>query len=242
MPRFNRFGATYADVVAMYPGSVLADYDAGGAAGQAKVEAALDRAVRRFSMALAPDVYRQMTKVDAEMPVRYATEGQTSFALGLGPMNSGTLHVWRYPSLYTIESLGLGGAYSQKPEFGVLEELGWSANTVGAVVTVTLASPAMSKGQRIFASYEVDVDNAAFTAQSVADLSLYGAAVELGAFLYSEGTQEWKLVEEYRKRWEDALKAATEGGWVPDELRKLNYWEAVERASNEVLSIHRPRG
>lgn len=241
MARFNRFGSAYTDVVAMYPGTVVTDYDAGGSAGQTKVEAAMDRACRRFAMALSPDVFRQMTKIDCEQPVRYATEGQATFTLGLGPMVSGTLHLWRYPAPLAIGQgiISNGYDFTIKPQFGWLEETGFATSGT-ATVTVTPATT-LTLGQRIFASYEVDNDAATFAMPSIADLCLYGAAVELGAFLYSEGTQEWKLVEEYRKRWEDALKAATDGSWIPDELRKLNYWQEVERSSDEVKSVVRYR-
>lgn len=240
MSRYNRFGSAYTDVMGLYPGTVVTDYDQGGASGQTRIEAAMDRACRRFAMALSPDVYRQMTKVDAEQPVRYATSGQATFVLGLGPMVANTLHVWRYPSLYAV-SIGVVEGFTQAPQVGLLEEPTPGTSTAGAVVTVT-PTTTLALGERMFASYDVDVDNTSFAMPSIADLCLYGAATELGALLYSNEQQEWKLVDEYRKRWDDALKAAAEGAWVPDELRKLTYWQEVERSSNEVRSIHRPRG
>ncbi len=37
MARFNRFGKTYTDVLGLFPGAALTDFDAGGANGQAKI-------------------------------------------------------------------------------------------------------------------------------------------------------------------------------------------------------------
>ncbi len=245
MARFNRFGATYDQVVALYPGSVLADYDDGGAAGQTKIEAVLDRIARDVSAALTPEAYRQMTEVDCEEVVRYATADQTTATLGLLPATAGTLHLWRYPNPelgYAGSSVGDGSssdAFTRKPRFGVNELTGYTLTAAtGAIADIT----ALAVGERLFASYNVNVDAATFAMSSVADLVILGTASELGARLYSHDMQEWKLVEEYRTRFATQMAGARAGEWIPDELRKLRYWTELERTSDDVRSVRLYRG
>lgn len=238
MSRFNRFGATYDKVVAMYPGSVLADYDGGGASGQTRIEEVLDRITREVAAAFTPEVYRQLTQVDAEEVVRYATAGQTTATLGLAPVVAGTVHLWQYPNPEAMSGdsgyAGFSVDYYRKPRKGYNELSGYSVTAAtGAVTAIT----ALSLGDRLYATYDVDTDNASISMPSVADLVYLGTAAEVGARLYSEGTQEWKLVEEYRARFAARMTEAREGRWIPDELRKLNFWEEVERGSDQVTSV-----
>ena len=85
MSRYNRFGKLYSDVMALYPGTVVADYDGGGANGQVQIEGALDRAVFEVAASISPAVYKAITLVDAQEIVNFAAAGQTSFTLGLAP-------------------------------------------------------------------------------------------------------------------------------------------------------------
>lgn len=243
MARFNRFGATYAQAIALYPGTVIADYDAGGGSGQTKVEAVMDRITREVASALTPDVYRQMTEVDAQEVVRYATDGQSTATLGLVPALTGTYHLWAYPNINLADSrLADLGEYGEwvyrKPGKGVNELTGYSVTaSTGAITGLSL-----STGDRLYATYDVDVDSASYSLASVADIMLLGVAAELGSNLYTEGTQEWKAVTEYRDRYNKWLEALREGAWVPDELRKLTYWTEIERTSSEVKSVPWSRG
>jgi hypothetical protein len=243
MARFNRFGAVHTQVLALYPGADLADFDDGGAAGQAKIEAALDRAAREVASALTPEVYKQMTEVDCQEVVRYAAAGQATATLGLVPVVAGTLHLWRYPNPEWVGGGARGGYgtsadYHAKPRLGVAEHTGHSLTTT----TGALTGLSLSEGDRLFASYDVYVDSASFAMPSVADLVAQGAAAELGAQLYSHEMQEWKLVEEYRTRYAAALAAARSGEWIPDELRKLRYWTELDRTAQEVRSVRLYRG
>lgn len=257
MARYNRFGATYDQVTALFPGTVVTDYDAGGVSGQNNIEGVMDRITREVAAALTPECYKQMTEVDAQLVVRYATSGQASFTPGITPLIAGTMHLWRYPSLVAVMPgvpSGLGGpstlgdwAY-RKPTVGFNEVP--AVNYVPAGQVVNFVGITLTVGERVFASYDVDVDNAGFSMPSLADIVLLGAAAELGKRLYADGSQEWTLVEEYKARYRGAY-VASEGGviakafagnWIPDELRKLTYWENVERVSPEVSSVRIYRG
>lgn len=257
MARYNRFGAVYTDVMAMFPGTILADYDGGGDSGQTIIEGVLDRIAREVASSMTPDVYKQFTEVDCQQIVRYATAAQTTASLGLVPVIAGTLHIWIYPPLAALElnERSDGGPvddfWYRKPVLGYNEETGFSLNATTGAVT---ALRELNAGERVFASYDVDVDNAAFSMPSVKDIVVLGAAAELGSRLYSDASQEWKLVDEYRSRYRGAMQStpgqeggtmgrALAGTFVPDELRKLTYWSEVERKSDEgVGSFRRYRG
>ncbi len=245
MARFNRFGAVYADVVSMYPGTVLADYDGGGSSGQTVIEGVLDRIAREVASALTPEVYKQITEVDCEQIVRYATEGQTTATLGLTPTLAGNVHLWVYPSLAAMEltdredGIALDDIWYKKPVLGSNELSGYAVTAATGAIT---GLPALSVGDRVYASYYVDVDSSSFSMPSVKDIVLLGAASELGARLYSDAMQEWKLVSDYKDRYRGSFVAAANeqgqlgrafaGTFVPDELRKLTYWTEVERVSD----------
>lgn len=252
MARFNRFGAVYTDVLAMFPGSDVTDYVDGGASGQTAVEAVLDRITREVAGALSPEVYRQMTQVDCELVVRYATDAQSTATLGLAPVVAGTYHLWQYPNPELLDagtSQAGDGAWSdfaRKPRFGIGELTGYSITASSGAIT----GLALALGNQLFASYDVNVDSSSFSMPSVKDIVLLGAAAEMGARLYSEGESSWKLVDEYRARYRGsfeqsdagAMGKALLGDWVPDELRKLNYWTEVERRSLDVKSVRLYRG
>ncbi len=258
MARFNRFGAVYGDVMAMYPGTGVTDYDSGGANGQAKIEAALDRAVREISGAFTPEVYEQIMHVDAEQVARYATAGQSTFTCGLNPVLAGTLHVWVFPSTNLLNAPGGWGTYMTsylgayedyfiKPRVGILEVPSGQVALTASTGGVVLSGVTVNVNDRIYATYDVDVDNATFAMKSCADAAIMGAAAELGASLYSSASQEWKLVETYREKFrgiptDKGYKGGSlEGNWVPDELRKLTFFQEVERTSNQVGSYRMRR-
>ncbi len=255
--RFNKFGAVYTSILAMYPGTILADFDGGGANGQTVIESALDRIAREVASAMTPEVYSQITQVDCEEIVRYATANQTSLQLGLTPVVAGTVHLWKYPPLFALETgIGTDGGwtaewYYRKPVKGYGELILTTDYTVNATTGAVTLVAGLNAGDRIFATYDTDVTAATYSLPSVADLVLLGTAAELGARLYSDAQQEWKLVEEYRARYRGAFDTpeggftgrALSGTWIPDELRALNHWKEVERdAASGVSSIRMYRG
>ncbi len=248
--RFNSFGATPTQLIAKYPGTVLADYDGGGTNGSAVITATLEAIAREVSSAFTASVYSQLTQVDCEEVVRYATDGQTTATVGMPTIAAGTLHLWAYPSLAALNGHTNGTAidggfeydlWYRKPVVGYNElVLGTDYSISGSTITFIIPR---TVGERIYASYDTDPANASYAMPSVADIVLLGSAGELGSRLYSEGTQEWKLVTQYAERYKEWLTKIMAGEWIPDEIRKLNYWTEAERVSStEVTTVRRYRG
>ncbi len=258
--RFNKFGATASDVVAMYPGTILADYDGGGTAGEAIIEGVLDRIAREVASAMSPEVYKQITEVDCQEVVKYATANQTSFTLGIAPIVAGSVHLWIYPPIASLELRQYGlndysgsmcsDEYFRKPVLGYGEVATTDYSVAASTGVVSYTGPALGTGCRVYASYNTDITADTFALPSVSDIVLLGAASELGARLFSEGTQEWKLVDEYRSRYRGAfdasdsgvMKRALSGEWLPDELRALTYFVELDRKSEQVSSVRTYRG
>lgn len=252
MSRFNRFGGVFTDVSAMYPGTATVDYDGGGANGQVRIEAALDRAVLEVTAALTPDVYKAITQVVNQFVERYATAGQTTWTLGIKPVIAGTVHLWRYPLDTPLGGIGTlvgnsgffyGEQFYKPPTKGYFEiaSTDFSVNAATGVCTYTGAQ-AVQLGDRIYATYDVDTDNASFALPQLSLVSILGASAEMGERLYSQNTQEWALVTQYRTRFAAMIELIRAGTLIPDEVRKLNYWQDIERVNNEVKSVRLGRG
>jgi hypothetical protein len=233
MGNYNSFGATEAALLRCFPGTAAADYGGSTAIGET-----LARIARELAGAMTEASYRMLAEmVELELVEDFASAGQTTVTLGLAPYLAGTLHVWSYARTDDLS-----------------EEPVWDENelTVSGVSgqTVTLSS-GLARGDRVFATYEIDPENVTFSWPSCADLVIYGAAAELGTRLFSEGTQQWELVKEYKGKYQGvyvvteggALARAREGTWVPDELRTLKFWKDIERVASKSLdSVRRYRG
>lgn len=258
MGNYNRFGATFDQVVAYYPQTVAADYDpalsGSSAGGQAAIETSMDRQSRLIAAALTPEAFRQMTQVDAELVIRYATAGQTAIQLGLFPIRAGTLHLWRYPSEVAMSggsfySAGTPGMYRidsyfyKKPMLGLGEVASTDfAVTVATGAVVLSGSVNLGLGERVFATYDTNYDAAGFSLASLADAVVLGSAVEFGNSLYTESSQKWDLVSGYEKEWNGTLAALRSGLLIPDELRRLNHYKEVERTSTTWGGLDLRRG
>jgi hypothetical protein len=247
MSRYNRFGKVYTDVIACYPGTVVADYDGGGASGQTRVEEAMDRATLEVAASLTPAVYKALTDVEAQEVVSYATAGQSSFTLGMVPVVAGSVHLWIYPLTPPAGADWNGGewnsdAWYKPPTVGFNEVETTDYSVTEATGAISYTGPTIGLGQRVFASYRVDVDNASFSSLMLGQIAVLGAAAELGERLYSSATQEWALVTQYRTRYNDLLKQLKDGALIPDEVRKLKYFTEVERTNNEIRSVRFLRG
>lgn len=229
---YNRFGAAFSSVVALYPGSVVSDFG-----GQTTVEEAIDRAVDRVANALTEDVYGQLTEPDLELVVRRATAGQTSATLGLYPVVSGSVHVW----------VGQPVTFQNRPRLEtdpVTEDVRATeiSSSLFSVVDATgaLTLPALVANDQVYASYRVDP--ASLSVPSLARICIRGAAAELGARLYTEGNQEWALVTRYREDFEAALDGLSGGTVIPDELRAMRWWAEVKPAGFTGGSVRLGRG
>jgi len=229
MSLYNRFGAVYTDLPALYPGTVAADMG-----GQAAMEDAIDTAVDRIVAALPETSFAALTHPKLCRVVRRATSGQTAVSIPLYPVVANTLVVWS------------GQPYQfEEPDRDDGE--GWPDDRTDWTLTEADGSLVLATGlaleDHLYASWEVDVDNASFAADSLARLALRGAAAELGARLFTEATQEWKLVDAYRMLFDQALAAFKDGSRIPDEIRRLTWWEEVlRREPGGIHSIRISRG
>lgn len=227
---FNRFGATAADVVNLYPGAPAADFG-----GESAILAAIDRAVTRILAVIPASVYDTLRYPKLELVADRASEGQTAATLGLVPVVPGSLRLW---------AIGNGAMRDNltRPQPGYGETVGFSLTVAtGAISNI---APALTEGAYLYASYKVDVESASYSLPSLRDIALYGAAAELGARIYSIGRQEeWALVEAYRGEWETALEQMSKAGWVPPELRALEWYRELEPAtSSGIVSVDFRRG
>ncbi len=231
MGSYNSFGATEAALLRCFPGTAAADYG-----GSTAITEALARISRELAGAMTQASYRALAEmVELQLVEDFAAAGQTTVTLGLAPYLASTLHIWGYARTDDL---------SEEPVWDESELT--VTSVVGQVVTLTNG---LARGDRIFATYEIDPENVAFSWTSCADLVIYGAAAELGARLFSEGTQQWELVKEYKEKYQGivpeggALARAREGTWVPDELRTLKFWKDIDRSQAKTLdSVRRYRG
>ncbi len=232
MASYNYFGATAAQLVALFPGTATADF-----VDTAALNGVLGRIAREVAGAFAPMSYSHLAEeVTLELAEDYATAAQTTVQLGCTPIVSGSLRLW---------SFAKGAELNDKPVWGESE---LAHTVVVATGVVTLSSP-LSLGDRVFATYVLDTEAAAFSWPSVADVVLLGAAAEFGARLYSAGDQEWKLVDDFKERYRGralgddgtALGLTRSGAWVPDELRTLKFWTEVERSGVSIGSVRKYR-
>ena len=231
---YNRFGAVFSSVVSLDPGTAIGDYGT-----QANVEEAIDRAVDLIAQAMPETVFMAITNPQLERVVMRATAGQvTTSAVRMKPVISGTMHAWRgqpcqfvrRPSLLT-DAMTTGQIEMDVADYSVTTATG----------VLTMVTP-LNVNDVVYVSYMADTDSASFSLPSLARLAVRGAAAELGARLYSEANQEWKLVEEYRVGFQDALEALLAGKLIPDEIRSAAYWHELAPASGTVGSVLLFRG
>lgn len=247
MSNYNRFGKTSASVLSLYPGTVTADYDSGGASGAVNIEGALDRAVFQVAASLPPAVFKAITEVQAQEVISSATAGLTSWTLGLVPVVAGSVHLWLYPlPVPPGRQQGVSGYFSddwyRPPAMGYNEVPTTDYSVAASTGVVTYTGRTIGAGERVFASYTVDHDNASFTSPMLGQTAVLGAAAELGTLLYSRSTQEWALVTRYAEQFAAMLAQLKDGSLIPDEVRKLKYFIEIERSNNEVRSVPFYRG
>lgn len=246
MSRYNRFGKIYTDVMALYPGTVVTDYDGGGANGQLQIEGALDRAVFEVAASISPAVYKAITLVDAQEIVNFATAGQTSFTLGLAPVVAGSVHLWIYPLLPAPGSrwvtTTIANDWYLPPAKGYLEVATSDYAVTASTGVIAYSGRALLAGEHVYASYQVDTDNASFSIPMLGQVAMLGAAAELGERLYSASTQEWALVTQYRARFDDLKSKLKTDDIIPDEIRAMSYYKDIEQTSGEVKSVRLYRG
>ncbi len=221
---WNNFGALPAEVVALYPSTVLADYDETDP--ESVLADAIARASDRIVNSFPERLYKAVAQPELVYAVTKATSGQTTFNIPFGTAMSGTVHVWRgYPAELAypkpLMQYEVRNGPAGRIEIDVSE---WSINYTSGLITL---SDGLESQMQALVSYETDVNAEAFSVASLARLAVRGAAAEVGARLFSEGSQEWLLVTKYAEGFDADLKALHEGRLVPEEIRRLRFWSEV---------------
>ena len=227
---WNNFGALPAEVVALYPSTDLADYDE--TAPSTVLEDALARASDRIVNSFPERLYKAVAQPELVYGVTKATSGQNTFSIPFGAALSGTVHVWvGYPAELSYPKPRMMYETMIGPSGRVeLEEDYWSINYSTGLITLT---EALESQMQSLVTYETDVNAATFSVQSLARLAARGAAAEVGARLFSEGSQEWLLVTKYSEGFDADLKALHEGRLVPEEIRRLRFWSEVSPSGGQ---------
>lgn len=245
---YNRFGAVFSDVIALYPGTVAADFG-----GQAVVEAALDAAVDLVAGAITGQTYQAITEPTLLLAVRQATAGQTTFTLPLVPIVANSLHLWTgAPRMFQVRPRRLndptppaGGTLTYSAGYGVagpqveIDRGTYSVNLTSGLVTL---SAGLNLDDQVFATYQLDTSAGTYAMPSLARAAVRGAAAELGARIFSDGQQEWGLVGAYAGQFKDRVEAMRAGTYIPDEVRVLRWWSELDRAGSTGSGVRFLRG
>jgi hypothetical protein len=200
MSQYAFFGASVDDVRRRLPG----DLALGGASA---IEAALGDAEARVEAAL-PNRYRQLLRrVEGEVLVPAAAEGQLSAAVGL-PAASGLV---LYPDFV--------GPYANRSPADAMDPSTYTLDDAGELVTF---SPALARGTRILADYDTTL---AGGSRALADLAAALAAAQL-ARAACFGRPE--LAETLARDADARLAALADGRAGVPELDALRFVEDVE--------------
>lgn len=228
----NRFGAVFSGVVSLYHDTVAADYG-----GQTVIETAMDRAVDAIVASMSERTFQQIQEIDLEQIVRRGVAGQTVLpAATMKPLVAGSVRLWRGDRLQFEIRPSVGNTSNGFPDTPASQ-----FNTVLATAVTTLVYP-LAADEIVYLSAEVDTENAAYSVPSIARMVCLGAAGQLGEILYSEGNQEWRLVEMYRRTFADYLTGLQSGSVIPDEVRRARYWSSPTPLSGISGSVELPRG
>ena len=89
----------------------------------------------------------------------------------------------------------------------------------------------------VWASYDLDPDE--LILPSFKKALRDGVACSLGSRLYSDGNNEWKLVERACEAYDKYLQKVTEPKNIPPEFLKLNYWEPIQYTGIFTIKLKR---
>jgi len=243
---YNTFGAVIADVIELYPATAEADYGPSGA-----IQAAMDRAVRRLVNYLPKRVHDTLTyRVTQEILAGPAFEGQgPTFTLGLGPIATADATNIK---IYREQGNEDGSKPAVCPAFNADNQTGTLGGTGNQTLTLTGTNTTLSENEYLMITYIIDPTDATFTMPSFADYVIYSSAFELGAKLFDQETDTWKLVEDYQAFAGDPdaeanepfglLKALMDGEFISDALRQMEFCENVEPAGSQIQSVRKARG
>ena len=170
MSSYSFFGATADDVLRRLPGDLAST-------SLATVEAAMSDAETRVEAALPERYRRLLSRVEGEVVVRAATEGQLSAAIGL-PVASDLVLYADY-----------AGPYADRAAADAMDGSAYELDEEGEMVAF---SPALGEGTRIVADYDTTVSSgvrvlaelvAALAAAALARRACYGRPEWLDAIV-----------------------------------------------------------
>jgi len=250
---YNRFGATEAMVLRVFATGGYAP-TAADFGGSASIADELDGATYAAAQALPLTFLNQIEHPDLERIVTRAAAGQVAAALGFGPAVAGTVHIWTGPpQAFASKPVLLTDPWNRGGGWAFNTGPGVQATPTGAVVelaedkfavtgqAVTLVD-ALNRSDLVFASYDVDVEDATFGLPSVADMVAKGAAYVLGSKVFPQATSEWAYVARLGEEWASYLGEVAAGKLVPAELRAKQWWQEPDKAQDGTIgSVRRYR-
>lgn len=89
----------------------------------------------------------------------------------------------------------------------------------------------------VWASYDLDPDQLVLTSFKKALRD--GVACSLGSRLYSDGMNEWKLVERACEAYDKYLEKITNSKYIPPEFLRLNYWDPIQYTGIYTIKMKR---
>jgi len=206
MPRYNCFGATHDDVLRRLPAGVPAP-------SAEALDAALEAAEARVEAAMPEGPARLLRRVEGEVIVPSATEGQLSAAIGL-PAASGLV-------LYA----DLDGPYADRSPDDAMDPNAYELAPTGDYVTF---SPGLRRGTRIVADYDTSLEGGL---RVLADLAAALAAAELAATgAFGRPGQVAAMADQAATR----LEALAAGRLRVPELDALRLYDDTERAASGI--------
>lgn len=215
-------GITVNEIVGMYSGTSSDDFG-----GDSVIEEALDAHTENILGVVSPEIYERLKFPNLQLVVYSATQGQTTATLGLTPIIANTTKLWMLGDTYTNYNefeFGDGAeCYRNYKFYEVATE--WTLSTID-LSTGVITFPALGAEDRLYATYETDLDNIVIT--SLARAVRYGTAYEIGSKVYAVDTNQWKLVEEYKYLYENAITRITSKQFIPAELRNLRWLEPIQ--------------
>jgi len=226
---YNYWGCVANDVLALFPHSQECDFG-----GASVINGLLAQNAREVAQSMRDDIIEMLVHVKHEILVEYATDGQTSATTLLNPIVSGSVHLWKYnnPGCATNDdnlSLGnISGCSSERyvPKVGACEvdTDDYSVDLSSGVVTFD--SDLLDEDDRVFISYDVDTEDAAFAVGSCCDATRILTAADISVHLRDE-----TIIEYWRLRAKTTRENMLKGDFIPAELRDAMHWRQVRRNS-----------
>ncbi len=245
--RFNRFGATTADVTILLKTGAYAPVDS-EFGGTAAIEAFMDDAVDDIIQMMPEAMFQSILDVVLEKVEQRATQGQDTVNTGLFPLVDGKTHVWTGQPAYfqtkpRLRTDLLRNMVFTSPELGPTAELppeAFTADPATGAITL-LGNYTLKTDDQVFVTYTVDVDDAAFGIDSLANLVALGALSKIGAKFYGRANSLWQFITDMREDYTKKITDLRDGQWLPNEIRQMRFWQEVIPEADKKTSFQMGR-